>query len=71
MLSVGLASLQLALDRGEELDWFSSTEIIVECAVAGLCLTTFYAGRISLIYRGRDESYGNSPLGSQLAARPR
>ena len=34
LLSIGLASLQLMLDRGQQLDWFDSTEIIVECGVA-------------------------------------
>ena len=33
-LSLGVASLQLCLDRGEQLDWFSSTEIWVELALA-------------------------------------
>lgn len=36
ILSVGLAALQIALDRGEELDWFSSTTIIVSAVLAGL-----------------------------------
>jgi DHA2 family multidrug resistance protein len=35
-LSVGIGALQLMLDRGEEQDWFSSTEIIVEAVLAGL-----------------------------------
>lgn len=35
-LSLGVASLQLCLDRGEQLDWFSSTEIWIEAALAGL-----------------------------------
>jgi MFS transporter, DHA2 family, multidrug resistance protein len=35
-LSIGLASLQLMLDRGQLLDWFSSVEIVVEAVVAGL-----------------------------------
>jgi DHA2 family multidrug resistance protein len=36
VLSLGLAALQIALDRGEELDWFSSTEIIICTILAGL-----------------------------------
>src|ERR1700744_6222278 len=38
MLSLGVGSLQMMLDRGELKDWFSSTEIIVEggLAIAGL-----------------------------------
>jgi len=35
-LSLGLAALQLMLDRGSIKDWFSSTEIIIEAALAGL-----------------------------------
>ena len=47
-LSVALAAIQLVLARGVRLDWFNSTEIIVECLIAALafyififhCLTT-------------------------------
>ena len=35
-LSLGIAALQLFLDRGEQKDWFSSTEIWVELALAVL-----------------------------------
>lgn len=35
-LSLGLAALQLMLDRGEQKDWFNSTEIIVELVLACL-----------------------------------
>ena len=35
-LSLGIGALQLFLDRGEQKDWFSSTEIWVEMALAGL-----------------------------------
>ncbi len=35
-LSLGIGALQLFLDRGEQKDWFSSTEIWVELALAGL-----------------------------------
>jgi DHA2 family multidrug resistance protein len=34
MLALGCASLQMMLDRGQELDWFASTEIIVEAVLA-------------------------------------
>jgi DHA2 family multidrug resistance protein len=34
MLSLGIASLQLFLDRGAQLDWFSSGEIIIEARSA-------------------------------------
>jgi DHA2 family multidrug resistance protein len=36
MLSLGIGAFQVMLDRGEQLDWFGSTEIIVESVVAGL-----------------------------------
>ena len=39
MLSLGVGSLQLMLDRGQLKDWFHSTEIWIEATVAGLCST--------------------------------
>jgi MFS transporter, DHA2 family, multidrug resistance protein len=36
VLSMGLAGLQLMLDRGEQKDWFGSTEIIAETVIAAL-----------------------------------
>jgi DHA2 family multidrug resistance protein len=41
LLSISIASLQLMLDRGQTLDWFSSREIVIEAMVAGLCLYLF------------------------------
>ncbi|OON38970.1 MFS transporter [Izhakiella australiensis] len=38
LLVIGVGSLQVMLDRGKELDWFSSTEIIVLTAVAVVAL---------------------------------
>jgi EmrB/QacA subfamily drug resistance transporter len=35
-LSVGLGALQLMLDRGEQKDWFGSTEIVVYAVLCGL-----------------------------------
>src|SRR6185295_16520025 len=40
-LSVALAALQLVLARGVRLDWFESTEIIIECLVAGMAFYVF------------------------------
>ncbi|MCA8929166.1 MAG: DHA2 family efflux MFS transporter permease subunit [Alphaproteobacteria bacterium] len=40
-LIVGVSCLQLVLDRGERLGWMGSTEIVVEAALAGLCLYVF------------------------------
>ena len=36
-LSIAVACIQLMLDRGEREEWFGSTEIIIECALAILC----------------------------------
>jgi DHA2 family multidrug resistance protein len=36
VLTIAIGSLQLMLDRGQEKDWFTSTEIIVEAVFAGL-----------------------------------
>lgn len=40
-LSVFLAALQLFLDRGSQLDWFASLEIIVEAVIAASALYIF------------------------------
>lgn len=39
LLVIGVGSLQVMLDRGKELSWFSSTEIVVLAAVAVVTLT--------------------------------
>ena len=36
VLGLGCAALQLMLDRGQELDWFSSREILIELTIAAL-----------------------------------
>ena len=41
MLALGIGSLQLMLDRGQDQDWFSSREIIIEAVLAGLGLYLF------------------------------
>ena len=41
VLGLGLAGLQLMLDRGTTKDWFSSSEIMIEAVVAGLGLYLF------------------------------
>jgi DHA2 family multidrug resistance protein len=40
-LSVALAAIQLVLARGVRLDWFNSTEIIVECLIAAVAFYVF------------------------------
>lgn len=41
MLSLAIGSLQMMLDRGEQLDWFSSTEIWIEAVLAALAFYLF------------------------------
>ena len=38
LLVLGVGALQMMLDRGKELDWFASTEIIVLCVIAVVSL---------------------------------
>src|SRR3954454_10692570 len=40
-LSMALAAIQLVLARGMRLDWFESTEIMIECIVAALAFYVF------------------------------
>ncbi|MDX2155749.1 MAG: DHA2 family efflux MFS transporter permease subunit [Hyphomicrobiaceae bacterium] len=40
-LSIAIASTQFVLSRGQRLDWFESTEIIIEVAVAALAFYVF------------------------------
>ena len=42
-LSVAIAAMQLVLSRGQRLDWFESTEIILEACAAALALYIFLA----------------------------
>lgn len=41
MLALGLAALQLMLDRGAQQDWFDSIEIWIEMGIAAACLWMF------------------------------
>lgn len=41
LMVLGVGALQMMLDRGKELDWFSSTEVVVLAVVAVVCLTYF------------------------------
>jgi DHA2 family multidrug resistance protein len=40
-LSIGLASLQIFLDRGQDRGWFDSTEIVIEATICGLAFVLF------------------------------
>ena len=42
-LTVGIGSLQLMFDRGEQLNWFESTEIVVELVLAIVGFYYFFA----------------------------
>ena len=41
ILALGIGAFQMMLDRGQDQDWFSAREIIVEAVLAGLCLYLF------------------------------
>jgi DHA2 family multidrug resistance protein len=41
MLAIAVGALQLVLDRGQQQDWFSSTEICIEAVTAVFCLYAF------------------------------
>ena len=42
-LAFGIGSLQLALDRGEQLDWLQSNEIVIEFIISGIGFYYFFA----------------------------
>ena len=46
-LSVTIACVQLVLSRGQRLDWFDSTEILIETFIAGLSFWVFVAHSLS------------------------
>ncbi len=46
-LSLGVGALQIMADRGHRLDWFESTEIIVEALITGLAFYLFFMHVIS------------------------
>jgi DHA2 family multidrug resistance protein len=41
VLGTGIGALQMMLDRGNNQDWFTSREIIIEAVLAGLCIYLF------------------------------
>src|SRR5471030_1437525 len=41
VLTMGIGALQLMLDRGQDQDWFGSSEIVVEAVLAGLGIYLF------------------------------
>jgi len=48
LLTVGIGALQIALDRGQEDDWFSSKTITVLLVGAALCLVTLVARELTV-----------------------
>jgi DHA2 family multidrug resistance protein len=66
LLSTGIGALQLMLDRGQDLDWFSAREIVVEAILAGLGFYLFavhlYSARQPLlrpnVFRDRNFLFG-------------
>lgn len=47
LLAIGVGSLQMMLDRGKELDWFNSTEIIILAAAAAVGIILLVAWEIT------------------------
>ena len=41
VLSTSIGALQMMLDRGNNQDWFTSSEIVIEAVLAGLCIYLF------------------------------
>jgi len=56
-LSIAIGALQIFLDRGEQLDWFSSGEIIIEAVV---CFSAFYVFLVHTLTA--DKSFVNPKL---------
>jgi MFS transporter, DHA2 family, multidrug resistance protein len=47
LLSIAIGTFQLMLDRGEQIDWFGSREIVIEAVVAGVAATMFVIHMLS------------------------
>jgi MFS transporter, DHA2 family, multidrug resistance protein len=66
-LSLGIGALQVMLDRGQLLDWFSSTQICIEAAVAALAFYLFFVHSLTArhpfvnlrLFRDRNFNVGN------------
>ena len=66
LLVLGVGSLQLMLDKGKELDWFASTEIVVLCIVAVVSLLVFIVWELTdehpvvdlRLFKGRNFAFG-------------
>ncbi|MBL6612955.1 MAG: DHA2 family efflux MFS transporter permease subunit [Reyranella sp.] len=47
LLSIAIGTFQLMLDRGEQIDWFGSREIVIEAVVAGVAALMFVLHMLS------------------------
>src|SRR3979490_3313144 len=47
-LATALAAVQLVLARGVRLDWFDSTEIVIECLIAAIAFHVFLVHSFSV-----------------------
>ncbi len=47
LLSIAIGTFQLMLDRGEQIDWFGSREIVIEAVVAGVAAVMFVIHMLS------------------------
>ena len=67
-MALGVGALQLMLDRGTTKDWFSSSEIIIECVMTGLGFYLFLVhlltAKSTFIQRGifRDRNFVSAQL---------
>jgi DHA2 family multidrug resistance protein len=67
-LIIGISALQLMLARGERLDWFQSTEVIVEASIGALGLYWFIVNTLTAkqpffdreLFRNRNFNLGNA-----------
>lgn len=50
LMVVGIGALQMMLDRGKELDWFESAEIIALAVTAAVCLTYFVVWELGEVH---------------------
>ena len=66
LLVLGVGSLQLMLDKGKELDWFASTDIVLLCVVAIISLLVFIVWELTdehpvvdlRLFKGRNFAFG-------------
>ena len=68
VLTMGIGALQLMLDRGQDLDWFTSREIVTEAVLAGLGIYLFL---VHMIYCASAADPADAVQGRQFQFRPR